>query len=665
MTRGSRARIAFLWPDDGLNDDEFWAYLPEGVAWLTTRYPGTLEGHALDRATFEASADLGPILAAARLLRTVKPHVAALGDHAGSFIKGKGFDLEQGRAIAEATGAAHGTSPSTAMVEALRHRGARRLVVTSPYDEEVTAAGVAFFAAHGFEVVAVERVTFADEHGIAGQGPDVWREAALKADRPEADAIALLGGGIRTAGMLPELERLTGKPAVPATAALVWHACRLAGIEPVKHRMGQLFAAPPTPGAMPRLHTSLRRHLSTATKSFAVSDTPPLFVGGEGAWLTDTDGKRYLDFACGSGTTVLGHNHPAVMAAIRDQLDRGIAHLGPHFHAPVQIALMERLASVLPPALSAFHPATNGTEAMEAALKAAMHATGRRRFIAFEGSYHGRTLGSLAISHARGGNAVLGELRPLAMHLPFPETEAALAEVTVQLDAKLAASDVAGVIVEPIQATAGMRVPHHDLLPALRTATAGNGALLIVDEVFTGYGRAGRMFGLEWSGIVPDLVVLAKAASGGVPGGIVAGRPETLQRWKPGVQSSTFQLHPLSAAASLAVLEELIKIDYPARALEIEQLLRDTIAKASLPSPPFGGITGKGAMLGVAIVDADGNPDQPRTKAIRAAALASGLITWECGTSGHVIGLVPPLTVTVAEIERAIAMLVDSFRQAQ
>lgn len=660
-----RCRIAFIWPNDGLNDDEYWAYLPEDVAWLTTRYPGTLEGHDLDKATFEASADLGPILAAAKLLRTVKPHVAALGDHAGSFIKGKGHDIEQATAIAAATGAAHGTTPSTAMVAALRHLGAYRLAVTSPYDAEVTAAGVAFLAAHGFEIVAVERVTFANEHGIAGAGADVWRDAALRADRLEADAIALLGGGIRTAGMLPELERLTGKPAVPATAALVWHASRLAGVEPVKYGMGRLFAPPPMPGLTPQLHTSLRKHLSTATKSFAVSDAPPIFVAGDGAWLTDTDGKRTLDFACGSGTTVLGHNHPAVMAAIRRELDRGITHLGPHFHAPVQIALMARLAGVLPPALSVFHPATNGTEAMEAALKAAMHATGRRRFIAFEGSYHGRTLGSLAVSHARGGNAVLGDLRPLAVHLPYPEDTAALAELMSRLAAELASGDVAAVIVEPFQATAGMRVPHEGLLPALRAATERAGSLLVVDEVFTGYARSGRLFGFEWSGVVPDLVVLAKAASGGVPGGIVAGRPDILKTWKPGVQSSTFQLHPLSAAASLAVLDELVSKDYAVRALEIERLLRAAIDAAALPTPPFGGISGKGAMLGIAIVDADGRPDQPRTRASRAAALANGLITWECGTHGHVIGLVPPLVVTKAEIDRAIAILAAAIKQAR
>ncbi len=663
MTRPRR--IAFIWPNDGLNDDEFWAYLPPGVSWLTTRYPGTLEGHGLDRETFMASAELGPMIAAARLMRPVRPDVVALGDHAGSFIKGPGADVEQAAALAEAAGAPLATTPSTAMVAALRHLGARRIAVTSPYDQEVTEAGIAFLAAHGFEVVAVECCALTDEHEIASLEAEGWRELALRADRKEAEAIALFGGGIRTAGMLPGLELAAGKPAVPATAALVWHACSLAGLTPSKPGLGRLFTLPTPEQETRRLHDALSRHLSTGTKSFALSKAPPLFASGAGTWLTDTGGKRYLDFACGSGTTVLGHGHPAVLRAARDQLDSGVTHLGPHFHAPVQIALMERLASVLPPELSVFHPVTNGTEAVEAALKAAVHATGRRRFIAFEGAYHGRTLGSLALSHARGSNAILGALVPETTHLPYPLKAEDIGAMASRLGEELAKGDVAAVIAEPVQATAGMRVPAPGWLEAVRKATEQAGTLLIMDEVFTGYARTGRMFGFEAQGDVPDLLVLGKAASGGIPGAILAGRREVLQGWRPGVQSSTFQMHPVSAAASLAVLEELIGKDYPARANAIGEWMREALAAEVSQLPDFGGISGVGAMIGVAVCDSQGKPDQELTRAIRAEALAGGLITWECGTHGHVIGLVPPLTVSKGEIERAAGILASAFRRAQ
>jgi 4-aminobutyrate aminotransferase-like enzyme len=164
---------------------------------------------------------------------------------------------------------------------------------------------------------------------------------------------------------------------------------------------------------------------------------------------------------------------------------------------------------------------------------------------------------------------------------------------------------------------------------------------------------------------VPDLLVLGKAASGGIPGAILAGRREILQGWRPGVQSSTFQMHPVSAAASLAVLEELLSKDYPARALAVGERMRAAIGVEAAHLAGFGGISGMGAMIGVAVTDSGGNPDQALTRAIRAEALANGLITWECGTHGHVIGLVPPLTVSDGEIDRAAGILAKAFRRAR
>jgi len=199
-----------------------------------------------------------------------------------------------------------------------------------------------------------------------------------------------------------------------------------------------------------------------------------------------------------------------------------------------------------------------------------------------------------------------------------------------------------------------------------------------VDEVFTGYGRTGRLFGFTWeqagggeagrgqsTSTVPDLLVFGKAASGGIPGAILAGRREILQNWRPGVQSSTFQMHPVSAAASLAVLEELLIHDYPARALAVGERMRAAIGVEAAHLEGFGGISGMGAMIGVAVTDMGGNPDQSLTRAIRAEALANGLITWECGTSGHVIGLVPPLTVSDGEIDQAAGILAKAFRRAR
>ncbi|MEI6098776.1 MAG: aminotransferase class III-fold pyridoxal phosphate-dependent enzyme [Alphaproteobacteria bacterium] len=649
--RGAAGRIGFLFPGDGLNDDEYWSYLPDDVAWLTARYPGTLPDEPLNHATFTASANLGPMVAAARVLAEAHPDVIVTGDHAGSFILGVGHDLAQGRAIAQASGARAGSTPSTAIVAALQSLGLNRVAITSPYDAEVTAAGRDFLQGHGIAVVAEARRSFDDETGIAGQEADFWAKAAQAANHPDAQAIVLMGGGLRTGGMIAQLEAVLGKPVIAATAALVWHACQLLAVNPDRPHLGRLFGVTP-------VRATLSRHLSSGTKALSVTSDPPVFGWGRGTRLYDTAGRGYLDFACGSGTSMLGHGHPAILRALAGQAATGVLHLGPHFHAPVQIALMERLASVLPPALSVFHPATNGSEATEVALKAAIHATGRQRFVGFAGSYHGRTLGALAVSAAKGQNAGLALPPQATHHMRWPENDGDLAALVPLLDAALSPGDIAAIIVEPMQATAGMRVPPAGFLPLLRKAADRHGVVLIMDEVFTGYGRTGTLFAFQHSGVVPDLLILAKAAGGGLPGAMVAGTAALLQGWPAGMQSSTFQMHPLAAAASLATLSTLVAEDLPARAPWIETCLRAA-------SAPIGPLVGTGAMLGLTVLDAQGNPDQPRTKQVRARALAMGLITWECGTAGHVIGLVPPLTVTEAEIAEAAVILIEAFRPAR
>jgi len=661
MQRGDLGRIGFLWPGDGLNDDEYWRYLPNGVAWLTQRYPGTLPDQPLNRATFEASAGLEPMVAAARVLAEAHPDVVAIGDHAGSFILGPGHDLAQGRAVALACGARAGTTPSTALLAALAHLGVTQVAVTSPYDAGVTAAGVDFLRANGVDVVACHQLGFDDELAIAGTDAEVWAFAARQADRAGAGAILLMGGGLRLGGLIPRLEAELGKPVLTAPAALVWHACRLLQRGPSldqghdRPALGRLFGPPPDDAKMRK---TLASHLSNGTKTLSLSTNPPIFAWGAGTELFDTKGRAYLDFACGSGTSVLGHAHPAILRAVADQAATGIMHLGPHFQSPVQMALITRLADLLPPALSVLHPATNGTEATEVAIKAVVHATGRNRFIGFAGSYHGRSLGALAISHERGANSRLALPPDIVTHLDWPAPDADLAPLEQALDGALGLGDVAAIIAEPVQATAGMRVPPPGFLRLLRRAADQYGVPLILDEVFTGYGKTGRLFAFEGADIMPDLVILAKAAGGGMPGAMLAGTPALLHGWGTGAQSSTFQMQPFAAATSLAMLDVLEKEGLPARALQIEAAMRAAFA-------PMGPLVGTGVMLGLPVLDVKGAADQPQTRQIRSRALLAGLITWECGLGGNVIGLVPPLTVTDEQIDRAAAILIRAVRPSR
>ncbi len=404
-----------------------------------------------------------------------------------------------------------------------------------------------------------------------------------------------------------------------------------------------------------------RRLESPATKTFALLDRPPVFVSASGSRLTDSEGRTYLDFASGSGTSNVGHGNPAVTDAVRAMLDRGLTHVGPHFHAEAQADFLRLLRDCLPPELSRMHPATNGTEATEAALKACMHATGARRFLAFEGGYHGRTMGSLAVSHARGGNAVLAPFAPEAEFVPFPETEREATEAVRALaERPRDRPPLAGVIVEPVQATAGIVCPPEGFLSELCAAARRVGVPLIVDEIFTGMGRTGRLFAFEAEGIVPDLLLLGKCLGGGFPGGMAVGREGLMTAWPQGAQSSTFQMHPVTAAAGAAALRFLLEEDLCTRALAIGRRLA-SFREAFLVFPSVREFRGVGAMFGLAVRGRGREEPRQVARRLRRKALCNGLITWECGRNGEVIGLVPPLTATDEEADEACRFLLRAL----
>lgn len=415
---------------------------------------------------------------------------------------------------------------------------------------------------------------------------------------------------------------------------------------------------------------SIRRHQSTATKTFAVTDSPPVFVSGAGALLLDEGGRRYIDMASGSSSAALGYGHPAIAEAVKRQLDTGILHIGPHFHAPIQAELYEALLALAPPHLARVHPATNGTEAVEVALKAAQTATGARTFVSFQGAYHGRTAGALAVSTTAATRAALAPLLPAAQFFPYPccsrcsarpaegccgFAERALAEAADNPASGL--PPLAGVIVEAVQGTGGVIVPPPSFLQAVQRFARAKRVPLIVDEIFTGLGRTGAWFAFARAGIEPDLVVLAKSAGGGLPLGAVLGREELLGRWSPGMQSSTFQAHPLAAAAAVAGIRALREQRLVERAIEIEAWFRAAYTRLSA-CKLVGDCRGIGALHGIEIVDpSSSKPDRDRCSAVRKSCLENGLITYECGWHGNVIGLLPPLVIAQAEVSEGLAIL--------
>lgn len=648
----SRTRIGFLWPADGLNDAEYLAFVPPGVDWLLARYDAGTETEELTQATLTAYANPDVMIRAAGLLKAVAPDVVACGDHAASFIAGQDGAVGMAESVAGVLGCPVATMADGTQ-DALRALDARSVALVSPYSQEVTTALGRTLEAAGFAVTGQHVLGATHEEQIGTRSAMEWLPNLLVFARQlqePVDALFVAGGGMCFAEAIEIFEAETGIPVVTAPGALVRKACQLAGLPWERPGLGRLYRPPASRSAR-----VLRRRQSTATKSFVVSDAPPVFVAGSGPWLNSDTGDAYLDFACGSGTTALGHGHPAIKAALTDQVGSGISHLGPHFHAPVQPRLYDLLSSILPAHLSRFHPAVSGSEATEVALKAAMHATGARHFIGFEGGYHGRTFGALSLSGARGKNESLGPFFPGTDILPFPVDAASGAKAVAwirQTDLPLA-----GVVIEPVQATAGFRRADPQALRAIADAAQEANVPLIVDEVFTGFGRLGTMFSFERFGITPDLVILAKSFAGGMPGGLVAGSEALLGTWPQGVQTSTFQLHPVAAATAEAFLTTLLRDDLVAKVQALEPAMKSAFAPC-LDHPAVTDVRGAGAFWGVEMTDAGA------ALATRRAALATGLLTWESGVNGETIGLVPPLIVDETHITLAGTRLRTALQSA-
>ena len=412
-----------------------------------------------------------------------------------------------------------------------------------------------------------------------------------------------------------------------------------------------------------------RQRESAAANTFRTTNTPPVFTTGEGAWLATADGERYLDLVCGSATSNLGHGHPAHRAAIARALDTGIIHTGTRLPSPFRAALYERLASVLPAALDCFQLVNSGAEAVEAALKVAQYATGRRRFLSFRGGYHGRTLGALSVTHGARIRDPFTTLDSIVDFLPYPsasdpigpvhDTAACLAALDARLEELAGQGDLpAAVIVEAIQGVGGVIAAPQAFLTGLRHRCRDRGVLLIADEIWSGFGRSGRWFAFEHSGIEPDLVVLGKALSGGLPLSAVAGSPDILKAWPSGMHTSTFQGNPLACAMAVATIEAIRDEGLLDRAAHvIEPLLRRKLA-------PLAGLRAvhdvrvAGAQAAVEFVREDGSPDADRVGRLQRTCLDEHLLVYAGGWHASALILVPPLVVDEADLDVALDRIV-------
>jgi 4-aminobutyrate aminotransferase len=393
------------------------------------------------------------------------------------------------------------------------------------------------------------------------------------------------------------------------------------------------------------------------------------WVRGEGHRLYDSDGRVYLDFACGIATTVLGHGHPRVQAAIHQQVDR-LVHVtnGLGYIEPVS-RLASAIAAALPAPLDTVFFANSGTEAIEGALKLARRASGRPAIIGFTGGFHGRTMGAVSLtSSSLNYRTGYEPLLPAVYLAPFPNAfrdydgeegaaaEGALAAFDRLLETSVAPGTVAAVLIEPVQGEGGYYPAPAAFLRGLRERCDRHGILLIADEVQCGYGRTGRMWGFEESGIVPDVVCLAKAMANGLPLGAVVARRELHERWGLGAHGTTFGGNPVACAAGLAVLETIAEDGLVANAATQGARLLTRLEDLTDSDAGVGEVRGRGLMVAVELVRDRGSrvPDGERADRVIAACADDGLILLTCGPAHQVIRWIPPLDVEAAEVDEAL-----------
>jgi acetylornithine/LysW-gamma-L-lysine aminotransferase len=351
-------------------------------------------------------------------------------------------------------------------------------------------------------------------------------------------------------------------------------------------------------------------------------------VHGQGARVWDAEGREYIDCVAGHGVASLGHCHPAVTAAIQQQVAT-LVTCSEVFYNDQRAALLAELAARTPGDLNRVFLCNSGAEAVEGAIKVARLLTGRPGVVATMRGFHGRTLGALSATWNEKYRKPFGPLVPGFSHVPFNDLEAMAGAIT----------DTTGaVLVEVVQGEGGVRPADAAYLQGLRRLCDQRGALLIADEIQTGLGRTGHWFACEHVGLTPDLLCLGKALGGGVPMGAVVWR-ETLGTLPSGVHGSTFGGNPLACAASRAVLRTLADADLPARAARLGEQFMDSLR--AIQSPLVREVRGWGLMVGVEL--------RQRVTPLLQALMERGVLALPAGS--NVLRLLPPLVIEEAELQ--------------
>ena len=422
----------------------------------------------------------------------------------------------------------------------------------------------------------------------------------------------------------------------------------------------------------PKARAMIARDIQVASPSYP-RDYPFVISHGRGTEAWDVDGNRFLDFAAGIAVCATGHAHPAVVAAVREAAGKFL-HISSDYWHEGMTALCERLAALAPmrePVMSFL--CQSGTESVEGALKLARYVTGRQRIIAFLGGFHGRTMGSLALTSSKyTQQAGFSPVMPGVTHVPYPNTyrplfagsdqgKAVLDYIRMLFERNLPATEVAAIVVEPIQGEGGYLIPPDGFLAGLRQICDEHGIFLVFDEVQSGIGRSGRMFACEHSGVQPDIMTLAKGLGSGLPIGAIVAKRRIMQQWKRGAHGNTFGGNPICCAAANATLD-LVRDQYAANAAKVGAHFMGRLKELAKAYPCIGEVRGRGLMLGIELIKPDGSPARPHCDAMLHRGYHNGLLLLSCGVS--TLRFMPPLCVTEAEVDEAIVILRKSLDEA-
>jgi 4-aminobutyrate aminotransferase len=394
---------------------------------------------------------------------------------------------------------------------------------------------------------------------------------------------------------------------------------------------------------------------------------------GEGIYLYEADGTRWIDFTSGIGVTNTGHCHPRVVQAIQEQAAKLIQGQINIVVSPPTLKLAELLNSVTPDSINRFFFSNSGAEATEAAVKLARHATKRTNLITFQGSFHGRTAQTMAMTNSK--NVYRAAYQPLPSGIfvaPYPYSyyygwdddttiNFCLRELDLLFKTQSAPEETAAIIIEPILGEGGYIPAPERFLRELREICTHYGILLAVDEVQTGFGRTGKLFCYDHAKVVPDIIIMAKGLGSGMPISAIASTEAIMNNWKPGAHGGTYGGGALAAAAGVATVQTMIDEDLPGNAARMGERLMDGLTELQGRYPVIGDVRGRGLMVATEFTASDKHPDKVTTKAVQTACIERNLLLLTCGSYENVIRWIPPLVVNEQQIDNALTIFEDAL----